>query len=104
MRSLHLHRQLESGDTAWMSFVRGNNDLKSKKIPLEQDGTAAMNERVEMQTMIQHDEKTNTYKPKMAQLNAYLNDTLIGRAQVNLADFVKDGKVTIRYGLFDESG
>ena len=40
----------------------------------------------------------------MAQFNAYLNDTLIGRAQVNLADFVKDGKVTNRYALFDDSG
>ena len=63
-----------------------------------------MNERVEMQTMIQIDKKTGGYKEKKAQLNAYLNDTLIGRAQVNLADFVKEGKLTIRYALFDEHG
>jgi hypothetical protein len=40
----------------------------------------------------------------MAQLNAFLNDTLIGRAQVNLADFVVDGKVTRRYQLFGNDG
>ena len=52
MKSLHLQRKLGAGDKAHMSWVRGQNEMKSKKLVIEQDGTVEFKERVEMQTMI----------------------------------------------------
>jgi hypothetical protein len=52
MKSLHLQRKLGAGDKAYMSWVRGQNNMNSKKLEIEQDGTVEFKERVEMQTMI----------------------------------------------------
>lgn len=99
MKSLTLQRQVPRGSEAQLVFVRNANKLESKRM-LADSGFVQFDERVEMQTMIESDGKGG-YKPKNAHLVAYLNDQVIGKALINLADFVKPEKRLFSFALYD---
>ena len=49
---------------AYLRFVRGQNDLKTKKSMIDEGGYAEFNEKIEMKTFIEVDAQTGEYKDK----------------------------------------
>jgi len=76
-----------------LRFVRGANDLQTKKSQIDGGGFAEFNEKIEMKTFIEWDASAGKYKDKMAQLQAVFYDgTTLGSCDLNLADFAKPDK------------
>lgn len=77
----------------YLRFVRGQNDLQTKKSVIDDGGYCEFNEKIEMKTQIEYDDSTGGYKPKKAVLHAVLYDgTNIGQTDLDLAEFATPNK------------
>ena len=81
------------GKQCLLKYVRGRNELETKKSVIDKGGLAEFNERIEMKTFLEYDQNTKRYKEKKSNLFAVLisgeGKTNLGSCTVDLADFAE---------------
>ena len=76
-----------------MKYVRGRNELETKKCAIDNGGLAEFNERIEMKTFLEFDDSKGQYKPKISNLHAIIIEggekKSLGWCEVDLASFAE---------------
>lgn len=75
---------------AYLQFVRGQNNIMTKKAYIDEGGFVEFNEKIEMKTLIEANSETGGYVDKKANIQACLSDgRVLGTSEFNLADYAK---------------
>ena len=93
------------GKKCYLNYIRGSNELKTKKGIIDDKGIGRFEEKIEMKTSLEYDTYKDAYKSKISNLVAVLADKKepIAACQIDLSHFANLGVHKKKYLLTNAS-